>query len=248
MKKRAVRNNETIRGYVDILRLLKSNSEFGQSYEALLGNLQLLSVSRPCGTILVTSTQPEEGKSTVTLGLALAMMLVGKKVLVFDSDLRKPRIHQLLGLDNKRGAADVMDGSLGVQDVIQALEIADSASPGNKQTLGVITSGKVSPNALQLVANSKLKIDLDKLKTLYDCVLLDSAPVLAVSDPLLLAPLVDGIIIVLSPGAVTEKDAKLAKERLEQAGGHILGVVMNRFNEALHGPGFHPYNDYYVSS
>lgn len=247
MKKKIVQNNGTIRGYADILRLLKSNSEFAQSYEALLSNLQLLDVSRPCGTILVTSTQPEEGKTTVTVSLALAMTLVGKKVLVFDSDLRKPRIHQLLGLENTQGVADVIDGSLGVQDVIQALEIAGSERTSNKQALGVITSGKVSPNALQLVVNSKLKIDLDRLKTLYDCVLLDSAPVLAVSDPLLLAPLVDGIIIVLSPGAVTEKDAKLAKERLEQAGGHILGVVMNRFNEALHGPGFHPYKDYYLS-
>ena len=77
--------------------------------------------------------------------------------------------------------------------------------------------------------------------------LVDSPPTLSVNDPILLAPLVDGIILVLNSGVVTEDDAKSAKKRLEQAGGHILGVVMNRFVEGVNGVGYHPYQDYYYS-
>lgn len=239
-------NNWTNQGYEGLLQLLKSSPEMAQSYETLLSSLQLLNSTRPFRTLLVTSTQPEEGKTTVTLTLALAMMLAGKKVLVLDSDLRKPRIHQLLNLDNTRGIAEVIKGNLGVQDVIQPVEITHNMTQ-DKQTLSVITSGGDPSDSLRLIGNSKLKIYLDELRTAYDIVLMDSPPALSVSDPLLLAPLADGIILVLRPGVVTEKDAKMAKERLEQAGGHILGVVMNRFDEALHGPGYHPYQNYYIS-
>jgi Mrp family chromosome partitioning ATPase len=82
----------------------------------------------------------------------------------------------------------------------------------------------------------------------YDTVVIDSPPVLSVSDCLLLAPLVDGVILILSTGALLQSDATRAKQQLEQAGGRILGVVMNRFDENLHGPAFHPYHGYYETT
>jgi capsular exopolysaccharide synthesis family protein len=244
---RALENKKAHTVCKNYLRFLNSNPEMGQSYETLLSSLHLLNTPQPLKTILVTSTQPEEGKTTVTLNLALTMMLVGKKVLVLDTDLRKPRFHQLFKLENTQGLVDILTRNECIQDMVQVVHITDSASE-HKQTLSVITSGRVPSNSFNAIGSPKLKEVMEYSRNVYDVVLCDSAPVLTVSDPLVLAPMVDGIILVLNAGAVTEKDAQHAKERLEQAGGYILGVVMNRFDEKLHGPGFHPYYGYYRRS
>jgi capsular exopolysaccharide synthesis family protein len=195
---------------------------------------------------LLTSTQPEEGKTTVTINLALTMMLAGKRILIVDADLRRPRIHHILNLADTGGFADLLAGKLGVQDVIQVLELASDTGQDD-YILSVITSGRPSPNSFKLLASPKVKEAIVHFTETFDTVLLDSPPALSVSDSLLLAPMVDGVILVVNTGAVTEKDARRAKERLEQAGGHILGVAMNRFSEKLHGPAFHPYHSYYLS-
>ena len=244
VKRKIAREKETNYGYEDILQLLNTSSETAQSYETLLSSLHLLNSTRPLKTILVTSAQPEEGKTTVSINLAFTMMLANKKALIIDTDLRKPRLHQILKLENMLGFADILNGSQDVKNVIQSVNVTND-TPERNQILSVITSGRVSRNSFNTMGSPKLRDAIEHLRNDYDIVLLDSSPVLSVSDSLLLAPLVDGVILILNTGVVTEKDAKSAKERLEQAGGHILGVVMNRFNEKLHGPGFHPYYGYY---
>jgi capsular exopolysaccharide synthesis family protein len=192
----------------------------------------------------VTSAQPGEGKTTVTINLVLTAALAGKKGLVIDTDLRRPKINHIFNLENTLGFTDLLTGNLGIQDTIQTVELPNDAFQ-NKQTISVITSGKISPNSFSIARSATLNKHVDHLRTMYDLVLLDTPPVLSVSDTLLLTPVVDGIILVLNTGVVTERDARLVKERLEQAGGHIIGVVMNRFNVKMHGPGFHPYSSYY---
>ena len=192
----------------------------------------------------MTSAQPEEGKTTVSVNLALTMILAGKKVLILDADLRKPRVHQIFKLENTQGFSDVITGRLAAETVVQTVRVTAERRE-NKGILSVITSGKITPNFFSTVGLPKLKEAIDYFRNVYDIVLLDSSPVLSVSDALLIAPMVDGIILVLNTGVITEKDAKHAKERLEQAaGGHILGAVMNRFDDKLHGSGFHPYYGY----
>ncbi len=212
-----------------------------------MSSLYLLESSRRLKTILLTSTQPEEGKTTLTINLALTMMLSGKKVLILDADFRKPTIHKMLGLVNTRGFADVVTGILEVQDIIEVEQVLEVTDPlEHKQRLSVITAGNASPNSLKPLGSPKVREAIEYLTTVYDVALLDSPPVLSVSDPLLLAPMVDGVLLVLNTGIVTERDSKIAKARLEQAGGRILGVAMNRFDETLHGPGFHPHRNYYM--
>ena len=230
--------------YEDFLEALNSRPEMARSYESLMSNLHLLHSTRPLTTILVTSTQPDEGKTTITANLALSMVLGGKRVLILDTDLRKPRIYQVFKLENTQGVADILTGSLNAQDVIQVVEVANDP-PKNQSTLNVITSGRVSPNSFNVMESPKLREAIEYLRAVYDVILFDSSPLLSVSDALLLAPMVDGVILVLNTGIVSEKDAKRAKDRIEQAGGHILGVVMNRFNEKLHGKSYHPYYGYY---
>ena len=226
-------------GYKELLRVLREGREATQSYEALATSLHLLESERPFKSVLVTSTQPQEGKTTVAVSLALTMSLRGKKTLLIDADFRRPKLHRVLDLPNARGFADVLGGIVGPQEVIQTFRLGPADS-GPVRVLDAITSGKVSHSTIEALSSPKLRDMLDYLKGLYDAVLLDSPPVLAVSDPLLLAPMVDGVLLVMNAG-MAERDVKRAVERLGQAGGRILGVVINRFDEKLHGPGFHPY-------
>jgi len=226
--------------------LLNTDPSVGQSYETLLSSLHLLDATETVRTILVTSARPEEGKTTILVNLALTVLLAGKKPLVIDVDLRRPSIHRLLGLENTRGVVDLLKGDLDVPGMIQPVEAEEKGGvAGSKRALGVITSGKASLVSLDATALARLRQPLNHLRGRYDLILLDSPPALAVSDALHLAPLVDGVVLVLSAGATLEKDARCAKERLEQAGGQILGGVLNRFDEKWSGQPFHPYYAYY---
>lgn len=228
------------------LESLNSSPEMTQSFETLVSSLHLLSQSRPLRTVLVTSTQPGEGKTIVTVNLALTMVLMGKKVVLLDGDLRMPRLHRIFQLNNTLGLADILSGRLGVQEVIQTVTVTNG-NTNNELKLSVIQSGIVASNLFNPKGTLKLKEMIENLKNVYDVTLFDSPPILAVNDGLLMAPLVDGVILVLNTGAVAEQDAKRAKERLTQVGANILGVVMNRFDEELHGPGSHPYSSYYYT-
>jgi capsular exopolysaccharide synthesis family protein len=243
-RSKALVTKEVTLVYEDFLQFLNSHPGIAQSYETLLSSLHLLNSTRPLQALLVTSAQPGEGKTTVTVNLALTLTLAGKKALLLDADLRKPRIHQIFKLENTLGLTDIIHGTLGVQDVIQGVKVTDGR-PENEHSLSVITSGRIPPNSFHAMGSPHLKEAIAYLKNVYDVVLVDSPPTLSVSDSLLLAPIVDGVILVLSTGVITEKEAQRAKERLREAGGHILGVVLNRFQEKLHGDAFHPYAGYY---
>jgi len=230
--------------YEHLLRLLASNAEFSDSYETLLGSLHLLRSSRPLSTLLVTSAQPEEGKTTVTTTLALYMALAGMKTVIVDCDLRKPRLHDMFELEAPAGFSDFLSGASGISEFVNDVALP-GIHAGSPRSLGVITSGSPHAGSLTAFSSPRVKEAFARLGRDYEAVLVDSPPVLAASDSLLMAPNLDGVILVVSAGAVTEKDARRAKERLEQAGGRILGVVMNRFDSKVHGSRYHPYEDYY---
>lgn len=231
--------------YRAILELLTSGSEMAQSFEALVSNLQLFSAARPLKAVLVTSSMPKEGKTTVSTALALSMTIAGKKVLVVDADLRKPRLHTIFGVNNSAGLNDILSGNLGFQEAVQSVDVTDEVN-ACKRTLSLLTSGNPVRNIYQMMELLKSKMDSGYLRNMYDFTVLDSPPILATNDALALAPMVDGVILVLRTGMLTEEDAKRTKDRLEQAGAHILGVVMNRFVHGEHGREFHPYQDYYA--
>lgn len=232
--------------YLDFWRALNADPLVSDGYDTLMSSLLILSANRPLSSVLVTSVQPEDGKTTTTLNLSLAMMRAGKNVLLMDADFRRPRLHALLGLENTRGLVDVLAGITGVQDVIRTVTVPDEGS-GTARTLSVITSGSECTSVLHVLGSPKTKETIESAARLFDLTLLDAPPTLAVSDALLLAPMVSGVVLVMDTGRVTEKDARRTRERIEESGGHILGVVMNRFDEERHGPGLHPYRGYYTA-
>jgi Mrp family chromosome partitioning ATPase len=203
---------------------------------------------------LITSTQPGEGKTTVATNLALSLILAGKRALLIDADLRRPTLDSVFrdsasssddGRNTKRrpGIAAVREGGWRVGEVVQRLHI-DVAGAAEGLRLSVIPAGRVSALRFALLESPQLDETLRFCRDNNDVVLLDSPPVLAVSDALLIAPKVDGVILIVNAGTVTEREAKRAKDSLEKAGGRVVGVVINRFDDGA-GPAYHPYAGYY---
>lgn len=234
-------NSEARPASDEFLSLLVASPQIDHCFDALMGSLYQLSGAHPLKTVLVTSTQPEEGKTTVVLSLAIKMALARKATLIIDADCRKPRVHRILSLENENGLSTISGGQAGPLAYVHRVEL-----PHTGTHLDVLTSGKGPATPFSGDGRHNLQAVIEEVKRQYDMVLIDSPPVLAVSDAMFLAPLVDGIILVLNTGTVSERDARVAKRRLEEAGGHLFGAVMNCFDESLHGAGFNPYHRYYA--
>ena len=232
--------------HTHVLGLIESSPALRQSYEALVSSLRLQNGVRPLNSLLISSAQPEEGKTTVAVGLALVLALAGKRVLLVDADLRRPALHRVFGVENARGLADVLAGDLDHAEAAHTIPIPDPAG-GQPGALSLVTSGRPSSFPLGAMQSAVLTEVIHRFTEAYDSVVIDSPPLLSVSDALLIAPVVDGVILIVNTGVVSEADGRRAMERLSQAGGRVLGVVMNRFDERRHGPGFHPYHGYYES-
>jgi capsular exopolysaccharide synthesis family protein len=226
----------------DLVESFASNPDLVQEYAGLRSRLHL---SRRPGlrSILVTSAQPREGKTTVVVNLGLASMLSGARAVLLDADMRRPGVHRRLEIPNTVGLKDLLTGTAHEPDVIQTLKTGSDLAL--ERVLAVITAGQHGARLAEALGSDTLKATLNYLTTSYDLLLIDSPPVLAAPDALSLAPAVDGVVVVVHTGMVAEADLKLTKARLEEAGGTVLGVVMNRFDARLHGPSAHPYSAYY---
>jgi capsular exopolysaccharide synthesis family protein len=223
--------------------LLNSTTATARCYEGLVANLRWQHASRPLRSVLVTSAKPAEGKSTVALALAMALSLSGKRVLLVDADLRKPSLHRLLGIDNSVGLTDLLCGDRTLPDLVRTIVLPGST--GSNFSLDVVTSGPRPANLFETMETALPKVDVSSWGGDFDHVLLDSPPILAVRDALVLSQTVDGTLFVMRPGAVSEKEAGQSRSRLQEAGCHVIGAVLNRFDEKLHGAGHMPYNAYY---
>ena len=196
------------------------HSPAAESFRSLQTAIRFLSVERPLRRILVTSPRPGEGKTTTATNLAITAARSGQRVLLVDCDLRKPQAHLFFGLDNDQGFTSVLLGETSMRRVAQRVSDAPA--------LAVITSGPMPPNASELLAGERTKASLDALGQSVDLVILDSPPVLPVSDPVILASLVDGVIVVASAGVTDRRQLVKAVDRLAQVDAPLLGTVLNR--------------------
>ena len=194
-----------------------SKSISAEAYKTLRTNIQYSSFDKEIKTILVTSTIPGEGKSTISGNLALSFAQQDKKVLVIDCDLRKPSLHKIFKLSNLKGLSDIIVGNSDLE----------KAMYNYKDNFDILTSGKIPPNPSEILASNAMTALLEKLKTKYDIIIIDSAPLQAVTDAQIISNKVDGTLLVIRAG-VTKREAILqAKELLNQVNAKILGVVLN---------------------
>ena len=228
-----------------------SKSIFVEAYNILESNLRFATMDRKGEVLLFTSTTFGEGKSTVIANAALAMVKMGKKVLLIDADFRNPGLHKIFELEKENGFSEFILGMIKEEEAIRGLE--DILLGGlNSQmvmeshafdTLKIIPSGRISPNPLTLLSSRKMVDLIKKFKTEYDVILFDSPPLLPIADSLTLASRVDGVIIVYQAGRIPRIALRRIKNQLENNGAKILGIVLNniRMSEMEPGPGYYYY-------
>ena len=198
------------------------HSPASEAFRSLQTAIKFLGLERTLHTLLVTSPRPGEGKTTTATNLAITAAKSGQRVLLVDCDLRKPQAHLFFELPNEQGFTSVLLGEATMRQVAQL--VPDAAK------LAVITSGPVPPNASELLAGARTKASLEALSESVDLVIVDSPPVLPVSDPLILASLVDGVIVVASAGSTDRRQLAKTIDRLAQVDAPMLGTVLNRYD------------------
>jgi len=213
-------------------------SPVSEAFRLLRTNLEFAGVDRPLRRLLVTSAGPGEGKTTISVNLAAIMAQGGKRVVLVDADLRRPKIHRFLGLSNKVGLSDLFRGVVAVRMVSQQVQ--------DVETVSVLTSGSLPPNPTELLASVRMEQILQEAEQDADILIIDSPPSL-VADVQVLAGKVDGVILIIHPGHTPEDAASATLEMLKRAGGRTLGVVLNRIprNRAEYYGGYRHYSPYY---
>ncbi|MGJ9383966.1 CpsD/CapB family tyrosine-protein kinase [Salipaludibacillus sp. CF4.18] len=193
-------------------------SPIAEQFRTLRTNIQFASVDRQLKTMMITSSSPGEGKSTVIANLGVVLAQQHNKVLLVDSDLRKPTVHFTFALPNQVGLTNVVTQQAAFDDVVVNTSIP---------RLDVLPSGPVPPNPSELLGSRAMKEFVNQVAKNYDYILFDAPPVNAVTDPQVLSRLVDGAILVIRSGQTEEEMAKRAVESLKKVDANILGVVLN---------------------
>lgn len=211
-------------------------SSAAEAFRTLRTNIQYSSLDNKIKSMVVTSSGPSEGKSTVMANLAITIAQSGKRVLIVDCDLRKPTVHKKLGIPNSEGLTNIL---------VQDKKIEECIITTKVNNLYAITSGPTPPNPAELLGSKKMKHVLNELSKVFDMVLLDAPPVIAVTDAQILSTVVEGVLLVASY-AQTEKFGLLkSKELLDKVGAKILGVIMNKVPEKSGGYYGKYYGSYY---
>lgn len=174
--------------------------------------------------ILITSSLPQEGKTTVSSELAITLANDNKKVVIIDCDLRRPSIHKKYEMSNTYGLSEILIKEKSISDVIQI----------HSKNLNVITSGKTPPNACELLSSNNFDELLDELKKTYDYIILDSPPIIAVTDAQILADKADGTFLVVRGKKTTRSVITEAKKKINNVKGNLLGTILNRVGVSVY--------------
>jgi capsular exopolysaccharide synthesis family protein len=224
----------------EVVVVSQSQSPTGEAYRVLRTNLQFAAVGHSLDTLMITSPGPGEGKSMSAANLAAALAQGGRRVILVDGDLHRPRQHRVFGLRNNTGVttALITEVAGNLDDILQ-----DSGVPG----LRVLTSGPLPPNAAELLGSTRMRELLADLRTRADIIVVDSPPVTALSDAAVLATQTDGVLLVLDAGKTGRELAKRAVEALGRVNARVIGVLLNRM--PARGAGYYyyySYGDYYT--
>lgn len=203
-----------------LVALDNPKSLIAEQYRNIRTNIHFSAVDRELKTILITSCSPGEGKSTTAANIAAVFAQEGKRVLLVDSDMRKPTIHYTFNLPNRVGLSSVLTRQETLDECLHFTDI---------ENLQVLTCGPLPPNPAELIGSKAMTTLIEELKQSFDLVLFDAPPLLAVTDSKLLANECEGTILVLGTGSTEKEKALKAVEMLKGAGANVLGVVMNRY-------------------
>ena len=201
------------------ITLAEPRSPTAEAYRTLRTNISYASVDKPLKTLMVTSAEAGEGKTTTLSNLAVAMAQNGKQVIVADCDLRHPHTHINFRLNNRKGMSNLFGQSTYVLD--------GTCQPSEVENLSVVTTGVLPPNPAELLGSRKMQSILAAMTENADIVLIDTPPALAVTDAAVLAPTLDGVLLVVRPGKTRARALEQTVEQMRQVGAKVIGVVLN---------------------
>jgi capsular exopolysaccharide synthesis family protein len=193
-------------------------SPISEQYRTIRSNIHFASVDNNFKTLMITSSNPGEGKSTTVANLAIVLAQQGKRVLLIDCDLRKPTVHYTFKVSNLYGVTSVLARQKALSEVLVTTNIPD---------LDVLPSGPLPPNPSELINSKSMEQLIEEAQAMYDYVLFDTPPLLAVTDGQLLSNKIDGVILVVASGKTEIEDAVKSKELLNYAKARLLGTVLN---------------------
>ena len=213
-----------------LITVSEPRSPISEAYRTLRTNLDFASLDEALKTLVVTSAGVGEGKSTTLANLAAVSAQAGRKVILVDSDLRRPTLHQLFGVGNESGLTTMMRD----EDLLASPPLQDTGIPG----LSLLTSGPLPPNPAEVLGSQRMTAVIAALAERADQVFFDTPPAVAVTDAAVLATKVDGVLLVIGAGSTRRDDARSAIQRLEQVKARLVGTVLTNVQM---GAGFRGY-------
>lgn len=211
-------------------------SPVSEAYRSLRTNILFSNIDKPIKTMVVSSSATKEGKSTTVANLAITMSQMGSRVLIIDADLRRPTIHNLFKLERQVGLTNALLGSYTLDEVIKLSGI---------ENLDLITAGDIPPNPSELLSSNAMRKALSVLSDRYDLILIDSPPIIAVTDAAVLSTRTDAVLMVVSSGYVTRKEVARAIQLLQNVRANLLGVLLNGLDiKRIYGSYYYYYHYY----
>lgn len=220
-----------------ILFNAKPNSALAEAYKHLRTSLMLSSPEKPPQTILITSCQPHEGKTTTSINLAVSMAQTDSRVLLIDADMRHPRHHKLLGLARGPGLSNVLSSNMTAAEILDAVRVHEPTG------VHCLCAGTVPPNPAELLGSKRMVKLVETLEANYDYIIIDSPPVGFFTDSLLLATVVDGVFMVVDGNKYAHHLARRTRRMLSSLGVKLFGVVLNNVRQTPHD--YYYYDKYY---
>ncbi len=202
----------------DMFSFYKPKSSVAECCRTIRTNVSFLLPKKDKARLLVTSASPKEGKTTIVSNLAITMANSGKRVLVVDTDMRRPRAHKAFGMDNEYGLSNIIMGTMTQEEAIRRTQV---------EGLDILTCGPIPPNPAEQIGSERFSQIVDQLGMVYDRIIFDSPPVIAVTDSAILSDIVDGVVLVVKCGQTHRDVAIQAVQNLRDVNANILGTVIN---------------------
>jgi len=202
----------------DLISHLDAKSMVSEAYRTIRTSLAFSCSQRDARNIVISSAMPGEGKTLTAINIAIVLGQIGERVLLIDADMRRPRLHTSLHVPNVRGLSTYLAGYCEIDDLIR---------PSSLPNVNLITAGPTPPNPSELINSNRMTQLLEQCKARYDRVIIDTPPVMAVTDSRLAATKADGLIQVIHAGKTDKQCARLARKHFDSVGAHVIGAVLN---------------------
>ncbi len=227
-----------------LFTLKNPKSIVSEAFRTLRTNIQFTNIDKSIKIIVVTSSGPGEGKTTIACNLATSIAQTDKRVLLIDCDMRKPRVHKVFGISNLDGLTNILMGEKRLSDV-------EFKGDQDIKSLTLVTSGPIPPNPAELLGSRRMKDFLDDMRDQFDMIIIDSPPVNLVTDSAVLSTIADGVIMVVEVGKTDVDAAVSGKELLEKVNANLIGVVLNKIptkGRSYYNYSYYQYDEYYEDS